>query len=111
MPLTSQFPAARQERTQRHFMEPSTMALWTGVLLALLLVVTASWRALAADRLQAGEVFTITRRGKPVARLALPEADDAAARGLGAVAQLRASRDGVSLGGLRSRDLMAEGRR
>jgi len=63
------------------------------------------------DRLQAGEVFTITRRGKPVARLALPEADDAAARGLGAVAQLRASRDGVSLGGLRSRDLMAEGRR
>ncbi len=46
MPLTSQFPAARQERTQRHFMEPSTMALWTGVLLALLLVVTASWRAL-----------------------------------------------------------------
>lgn len=63
------------------------------------------------DRLQAGEVFTITRRGKPVARLALPEADDAASRGLDAVAQLRASREGVSLGRLRSRDLIAQGRR
>ena len=63
------------------------------------------------DRLQAGEVFTITRRGKPVARLALPEADDAAARGQDAVAQLRAARAGVSLGGLRSRDLIAQGRR
>ncbi len=63
------------------------------------------------DRLQAGEVFTITRRGKPVARLALPEADDAAARGRDAVAALRTSREGVSLGGLRSRDLIADGRR
>ena len=63
------------------------------------------------DRLQAGEVFTITRRGKPVAMLALPEADDAAARGQDAVAQLRAARAGVSLGGLRSQDLIAQGRR
>ena len=63
------------------------------------------------DRLQAGEVFTITRRGKPVAMLALPEADDAAARGQDAVAQLRAARAGVSLGGLRGQDLIAQGRR
>jgi antitoxin (DNA-binding transcriptional repressor) of toxin-antitoxin stability system len=66
------------------------------------------------DRLQAGEVFTITRRGKPVAQLALPGADDAGAataRGLDAVARLRASREGLSLGGLRSRDLITQGRR
>lgn len=63
------------------------------------------------DRLQAGEVFTITRRDKPVARLALPEADEAAARGLDAVAQLRATRAGVSLGGLRSQDLVTQVRR
>lgn len=63
------------------------------------------------DRLQAGEVFTITRRGKPVARLALPEDDDASTRAQDAIAQLRASRHGVSLGGLSSRELMAEGRR
>lgn len=62
------------------------------------------------DRLQAGEVFTITRRGKAVACLALPTAGDAD-RGRDAVAQLRAAREGVSLGGLRSRELIAEGRR
>lgn len=63
------------------------------------------------DRLQAGEVFTITRRGKPVARLALPDADDSTARAQLAIAQLRASREGVSLGGLSSRALIADGRR
>ena len=63
------------------------------------------------DRLQAGEVFTITRRGKPVARLALPNDDDSAARAQQAILQLRASREGLSLGGLSSRDLITEGRR
>lgn len=63
------------------------------------------------DRLQAGEVFTITRRGKPVARLALPDDRDATTQAQEAIAQLRASRLGVSLGGLSSRGLMAEGRR
>ena len=58
------------------------------------------------DRLQAGEVFTITRRGKPVARLALPDADDAVARALAAITQLRTSRQRLS-----SRELIAEGRR
>ena len=63
------------------------------------------------DRLQAGEVFTITRRGKPVAQLALPQGGDAADRGQAAVAQLQASRTGVSLAGLRSKDLINQGRR
>ncbi len=63
------------------------------------------------DRVQAGEEFIITRRGKVVARLAAPPADDPAQRAVAAIAGLRASREGVSLGRLKSRDLIAEGRR
>lgn len=61
------------------------------------------------DRVQAGERFDITRRGKIVASLA-PAHDDKA-RALDAVAMLRTSRKGVSLGRLKSRDLTIEGRR
>ena len=63
------------------------------------------------DRVQAGEEFVITRRGKVVARLARPETDDAEARARDAIAGLRASRQGVSLGRLSSRDLITHGRR
>lgn len=63
------------------------------------------------DRVQSGEEFIITRRGKEVARLALPTASDAGQRANDAIASLRASRQGVSLGGLKSRDLIALGRR
>ena len=45
------------------------------------------------DRVQAGEVIVITRRGKAMA-----------------IVHLRAARLGVSPGGLKSRDLAAEGR-
>ena len=62
-------------------------------------------------RVQTGEEFTITRRGKVVARLALPEAANVQQRAHDAIASLRASSEGVSLGRLKSRDLMAEGRR
>jgi antitoxin (DNA-binding transcriptional repressor) of toxin-antitoxin stability system len=62
------------------------------------------------DRVQQGETIAITRRGKVVAQLALPDAQDAAAAQR-AVDALRAARQGVSLGGLSARDLMAEGRR
>ena len=62
-------------------------------------------------RVQTGEEFAITRRGKVVARLALPEAANVQQRAHDAIASLRASREGVSLGRLKSRDLMAEGRR
>jgi len=64
------------------------------------------------DRVLGGEVIEITRRGKVVARLAPPE--DEASRQHGAqdaiVSLQRASR-GVSLGRLKSRDLIREGRR
>ncbi|WP_157270863.1 type II toxin-antitoxin system Phd/YefM family antitoxin [Azohydromonas aeria] len=63
------------------------------------------------DRVQAGEVIEITRRGKVVARLTPPESDDARQRGLDAVARLREARQGVSLGGLSSRELIRDGRR
>ena len=63
------------------------------------------------DRVQAGEAFEITRRGKVVARLALPEGVDGQARAREAIAGLRASRAGVSLGRLSSKDLITDGRR
>ena len=63
------------------------------------------------DRVEAGEEFAITRRGKVVARLAAPLSTDPAQRANDAIAALRASRAGVSLGRLKSRDLIVEGRR
>ena len=63
------------------------------------------------DRVLAGEEFAITRRGIVVARLAQPNAPEAQTRAKDAVAALRASRKGVSLGRLKSRDLIAAGRR
>jgi antitoxin (DNA-binding transcriptional repressor) of toxin-antitoxin stability system len=63
------------------------------------------------DRVQAGEEFVITRRGKEVARLALPANGDAGQHARDAIAGLQASRQGVSLGRLKSRDLISEGRR
>jgi prevent-host-death family protein len=63
------------------------------------------------ERVQAGETIIITRRGKVVAQLSLPEGHEAKATAEEAIARLRASRQGVSLRGLTSRDLIAEGRR
>jgi prevent-host-death family protein len=63
------------------------------------------------DRVVAGEVIEITRRGKVVAQLAPPTRDGDAAAARQAIDALRAAREGVSLGGLKIRDLIAEGRR
>ncbi len=63
------------------------------------------------DRVQHGEVIRITRRGKVVAQLGLPDAEAGAHRALDAIARLREARSGVSLGELKSRDLIGEGRR
>ena len=46
-----------------------------------------------------------------MARLGLPAQDDSQQRALDAIARLRAHREGVSLGGLSSAELIAEGRR
>jgi antitoxin (DNA-binding transcriptional repressor) of toxin-antitoxin stability system len=63
------------------------------------------------ERVQRGEVIAITRRGKVVAQLALPTGHDSANAARDAVAGLLAARQGVSLGRLKVRDLIAEGRR
>lgn len=64
------------------------------------------------DRVLAGEVIEITRHGKVVARLAPPEDEATRQRAAqDAVARLQAASRGVSLGRLRSRDLIREGRR
>ncbi len=60
------------------------------------------------DRVEAGEEFVITRHGRVVARLvpsrpAIEEARKAAAA-------IRAMSAGVTLGGLKAKDLVAEGR-
>ena len=62
-------------------------------------------------RVEAGEEIAITRRGKVVARLVPPAPEAAVQRARDAVAGLRASRRGVSLGRLSSRDLVREGQR
>lgn len=63
------------------------------------------------NRVEAGEEISITRRGKVVARLVAPAPEDAAQRARDAIANLRGSRQGVSLGRLSSRELVREGRR
>lgn len=62
------------------------------------------------DRVEAGEEVVITRDGRAAARLApaAPVAEDAVRE---AVEGIRAMRRGVTLGGLRIRDLIDDGRR
>ncbi len=62
-------------------------------------------------RVEAGEEIAITRRGKVVARLVPPVPEKADKRARDAISVLKASREGVSLGRLTSRDLIGEGRR
>lgn len=64
------------------------------------------------DRVERGEEIVITRRGRPVAKLApLGDAQAERAAAARAVARLRELRKGVTLGGLRVRDLIEEGRK
>ena len=61
------------------------------------------------DAVERGEEITITRRGKPVARLVRPAAvfDRTAARA--AASRIRKRRKGVTLGGLTTKGLINEG--
>jgi prevent-host-death family protein len=62
------------------------------------------------DRVEKGEEITITRRGKPVAKLvpAKPAFDREKARQ--AVVDLLEASKGVTLGGLKIKDLISQGR-
>jgi len=62
------------------------------------------------DWVEAGEEIVITRRGKPVARLVPPESAYDRGRAQSAAARIRLMRKGVTLGGLKIKDLINEGR-
>jgi prevent-host-death family protein len=63
------------------------------------------------DWVEAGDQVVITRRGKVVARLVPPvDAFDRQAA-LDAAARIHARRQGVTLGGIKIKELIAEGRR
>ena len=62
------------------------------------------------DWVEAGEEVVITRRGKVVARLVPPSPAFDRERSRRAVQRIRAMRKGVTLGGLRIKDLINEGR-
>ena len=63
------------------------------------------------DWVESGEEVQITRRGKVVARLVPPEAGFDRERARAAVARIRARRRGVTLGGVKLKVLIDEGRR
>ncbi len=64
------------------------------------------------DRVQKGEEITITRNGKPVARLVAPADDEERKEQARAAAErIRQMRKGVTLGGISIKDLIEEGRR
>jgi prevent-host-death family protein len=62
------------------------------------------------DWVEAGESVAITRRGKIVAHLAPPSGAFNTEAAEAAVARIRARRRGVTLGGAKIADLIAEGR-
>ena len=62
------------------------------------------------DWVEAGEEIVITRRGKIVARLVPPGSAFDRERAQAAVRRIREMRKGVTLGGLKIKDLINEGR-
>ncbi len=62
------------------------------------------------DRVEKGEEIIITRRGKPVARLTSTNACMDKNRGLKAMNSIVARSKGVTLGGIKIKDLVGEGR-
>jgi prevent-host-death family protein len=63
------------------------------------------------DLVERGEEVTITRHGKPVARLVAPAPAEDRSAAIAAVKRMREITKGVTLGGLKIKDLIEEGRR
>jgi prevent-host-death family protein len=62
------------------------------------------------DWVEAGEEIVITRRGKPVARLVAPTPGFDRVKARAAAQRIRDMSKGVTLGGLKIKDLINEGR-
>jgi prevent-host-death family protein len=62
------------------------------------------------DRVEAGEEVVITRRGRIVARLVPPRPVVDREQARNAAAAIRAMSKGVTLGGLKIKDMVVEGR-
>ncbi|MBI1868436.1 MAG: type II toxin-antitoxin system prevent-host-death family antitoxin [Methylocystis sp.] len=62
------------------------------------------------DRVEKGEEVIITRRGKPVARLAPLRTERDVEKARAAVERIKEMSKGVTLGGLKIKDLIEEGR-
>lgn len=62
-------------------------------------------------RVEKGEEIVITRRGKPVARLGPIRSEHDVAKARAAIEAIKEMRKGVTLGGLKIKDLIEEGRK
>lgn len=67
--------------------------------------------AMLLDRVESGEEVTITRHGRPVAKLVPVEGPDAKARVRALVEEIRASRSGLRMKAHELSALVADGRR
>ena len=63
------------------------------------------------EKVEAGEEFTITKHGSPVAKLVPVRKKASAEERAAAIKRIQALGSSLSLGGLKVRDLIAEGRR
>ena len=63
------------------------------------------------DLVEQGEEITITRHGKPVARLVAPGTSPGSAASRAAADRIRARREGVVLGGIPIKSLIEDGRK
>ena len=63
------------------------------------------------DLVEQGEEITITRHGKPVARLVAPGTSPGSAESRAAADRIRARREGVMLGGIPVKSLIEDGRK
>ena len=63
------------------------------------------------EKVEAGEDITITKHGVPIARLVPVEKEVSPEERLAAIERIQKLASGLSLGGLKVKDLLSEGRR
>jgi prevent-host-death family protein len=63
------------------------------------------------EKVEAGEEITITKHGAPVAKLVPIKKEASAEERVAAIQRIHALSRGLSLGGLKIKDLVSEGRR